>query len=300
MNPSGGQIPPSKQQPDPRLEVLAVIPSSDCPIIVGSPHLGEDLTAILPLSATNGTGKSLLSTNGVQSRASPYDRSPGGGATRRKGSRRFRRENTQIEDLVPRLDKFSLVCGQDTIPAPQVVKLSVPAVPAVSGSTSGLDPAPPSSALPSRRSTRNANRSASVGEGSDIEAPTGSLVGLGSNQETATRVFEPIVMEKDSERVSGSRPIQRTTRSEMMLKPDLWSETDACMVNKEQYSIPGSNDLSESSSTSVNVMDKSMDKIGDSPPADGSAGKLMAEKPWSAESVASSRKSDFHRGGGFE
>ncbi|KAI3814418.1 hypothetical protein L1987_19173 [Smallanthus sonchifolius] len=131
--------------------------------------------------------------------------------------------------------------------------------------------APPSSALPSRRSTRNVNRSASVGEGSDIEEPTGSLVGLGSNQKTATWVFEPIVMEKDSERVSGSRPIQRTTRSEMMLKPDLWSETDACMVNKEQSSIPGSNDLSESSSTSVNVMDKSMDKIGDSPPADGSA-----------------------------
>ncbi|KAI3814420.1 hypothetical protein L1987_19175 [Smallanthus sonchifolius] len=130
---------------------------------------------------------------------------------------------------------------------------------------------PPSSALPSRRSTRNVNRSASVGEGSDIEEPTGSLVGLGSNQKTATWVFEPIVMEKDSERVSGSRPIQRTTRSEMMLKPDLWSETDACMVNKEQSSIPGSNDLSESSSTSVNVMDKSMDKIGDSPPADGSA-----------------------------
>ncbi|KAI3773234.1 hypothetical protein L1987_47758 [Smallanthus sonchifolius] len=137
----------------------------------------------------------------------------------------------------------------------------------------------------------NANRSASVSEGSDIEAPTGSVVGLGSNQETATRVFEPIVMEKESERVSGSRPIQRNTRSEMMLKPNLWSETDACMVNKEQYSIPGSNDLSESLSTSVNVLDKSMDKIGDSPPVPQSVvstGKLMAEKSWSAGSVASS------------
>ncbi|KAI3763418.1 hypothetical protein L1987_53877 [Smallanthus sonchifolius] len=155
------------------------------------------------------------------------------------------------------------------------------------------EPPPPSSALQSRRSTRNANRSASVGEGFDIEAPTGSVVGLGSNQETATRVFEPIAMEKDSERVSGSRPIQRNTRSEMMLKPDLWSETDACMVNKEQSSISGSNDLSESSSTSVNVLDKSMDKIGDSPPvpqSDVSAGKLMAGKAWSAGSVASSGK----------
>ncbi|KAI3763417.1 hypothetical protein L1987_53876 [Smallanthus sonchifolius] len=155
------------------------------------------------------------------------------------------------------------------------------------------EPPPPSSALLSRRSTRNANRSASVGEGSDIEAPTGSVVGLGSNQETATRVFEPIAKEKDSERVSGSRPIQRNTRSEMMLKPDLWSETDACMVNKEQSSISGSIDLSESSSTSVNVLDKSMDKIGDSPPvpqSDVSAGKLMAGKAWSAGSVASSGK----------
>ncbi|KAI3773233.1 hypothetical protein L1987_47757 [Smallanthus sonchifolius] len=153
------------------------------------------------------------------------------------------------------------------------------------------EPPPPSSALPSRRSTRNANRSASVGEGSDIEAPTGSVVGLGSNQETATRVFEPIVMEKESERVSGSRPIQRNTRSEMMLKPNLWSETDACMVNKEQSSIPGSNDLSESLSTSVNVLDKSMDKIGDSPPVPQSVvstGKLMAGKSWSVGSVASS------------
>ncbi|KAI3797115.1 hypothetical protein L1987_39807 [Smallanthus sonchifolius] len=123
------------------------------------------------------------------------------------------------------------------------------------------EPPPPSSALPSRRSTRNANRSASVGEGSDIEAPTVSVVGLGSNQETATRVFEPIVMEKESERVS------------------------------EQSSIPGSNDLSESSSTSVNVLDKSMDKIGDSPPvpqSDVSTGKLMAGKSWSTGSVASS------------
>ncbi|KAI3730207.1 hypothetical protein L1987_61376 [Smallanthus sonchifolius] len=137
MNPSGGQIPPSKQPPDPRLEYPAIIPSSDSPKIVGSPHLGEDPSTILPPSAAYGTGRSFPSTNGIQSRASPYDRSPGGGATRRKGSRFFRRENTQIEDLVPWLNKFSLICGQDPIPAPQAVKLSVPVVQAVSGSISG-------------------------------------------------------------------------------------------------------------------------------------------------------------------
>ncbi|KAI3814412.1 hypothetical protein L1987_19167 [Smallanthus sonchifolius] len=148
MNPSGGQIPPSKQQPDPRLEVPAVIPSSDCPIIVGSPHLGEDLTAILPLSATNGTGKSLFSTNGIQSRASPYDWSPGGGATRRKGSRRFRRENTQskysplLSDLrVADFIQETASIGAQELPLSMRVPTSPPPVVGLNGPVdSGMEP----------------------------------------------------------------------------------------------------------------------------------------------------------------
>ncbi|KAI3811864.1 hypothetical protein L1987_16560 [Smallanthus sonchifolius] len=120
MIPSGGHIPPSKQPPDPNLEVSSVSPSAVTPNIEGSPHGSEVRTSSLPPSAAAGAGKSSPLTNGVQNRASPYDRSSSGGATRRKGNRLLRRENPQRSipgpvkvvnppALVPEEDGFTLV-----------------------------------------------------------------------------------------------------------------------------------------------------------------------------------------------
>ncbi|KAI3677374.1 hypothetical protein L1987_87000 [Smallanthus sonchifolius] len=101
MIPSGCQNPPLKQPPHPTLEEPTVFPSLDIPKFVVSPQPGEEHTASLPISVTEGAGKPTYVTNGVQSRASPYDRTSSGGATRRKGSRMSRREKPQRTSLDP-------------------------------------------------------------------------------------------------------------------------------------------------------------------------------------------------------
>ncbi|KAI3801848.1 hypothetical protein L1987_29965 [Smallanthus sonchifolius] len=122
---------------------------------------------------------------------------------------------------------------------------------------------PPPSALPSRRSTRGSNRSSTVVEGSDSEAPLVLMVGLGSNQDIAARFFVPPTKENALERDIDARPNLKESRSRLPLIQVLNSETDACCVNKEQSSIPGSNTSSESTD-SVRDMGKMADKIGDS------------------------------------
>ncbi|KAI3756900.1 hypothetical protein L1987_56726 [Smallanthus sonchifolius] len=97
MIPSGCQNPPLKQPPDPSLVDPTISPSLDNPKIDVSPQSGEEHTASLPIPASEGAGKSTYLTNGILSRASPYDRSSSGGATRRKGSRMHRREKPQME-----------------------------------------------------------------------------------------------------------------------------------------------------------------------------------------------------------
>ncbi|KAI3821293.1 hypothetical protein L1987_08857 [Smallanthus sonchifolius] len=122
---------------------------------------------------------------------------------------------------------------------------------------------PPSPALPSRRSTRTKNRSYTGGEGNDLEVPTGSVVGLGLTQEIASRVFEPVVMENDSDRVTDLRRNLVSARAMMEEKQDLMIKTDTCIVNKEQSSIPGSITSSECSSESIRILGSKADQKGD-------------------------------------
>ncbi|KAI3724757.1 hypothetical protein L1987_64522 [Smallanthus sonchifolius] len=113
---------------------------------------------------------------------------------------------------------------------------------------------PPPSALPSRRSTRANNRF------SDSEPLVVPMVGLGSNQEADVRISQPPSMEIPLDMNKDARPILSDARSGMPPIQDVSIEKDACRMNKEQSTVPGSNTSSECSSVSVRDMDSTADK----------------------------------------
>ncbi|KAI3810716.1 hypothetical protein L1987_20338 [Smallanthus sonchifolius] len=128
---------------------------------------------------------------------------------------------------------------------------------------------PPPSALPSRRSTRANNRF------SDSEPLVVPMVGLGSNQEADVRISQPPSMEIPLDMNKDARPILWDARSGMPPIQDVSIEDDACRMNKEQSTVPGSNTSSECSSASVRDMDSTADKVGLSTPI-SSAGKTVS------------------------
>ncbi|KAI3804196.1 hypothetical protein L1987_25561 [Smallanthus sonchifolius] len=167
MSPSGGPIPPSKQPPDPPLEVPTVSLSSDSSKIDDRHRLFEGISASHPLSEAGAVGKSPPLSNGVQNRPSPYDRGSSGGATRRKGLRSARRENPQSgnpnfilrrycrwglgmpfgsccgSSFVQKLEDFGFVCGQasqaDTVtPSPAIPASAGLAAPGTSQASAGV------------------------------------------------------------------------------------------------------------------------------------------------------------------
>ncbi|KAI3743665.1 hypothetical protein L1987_56727 [Smallanthus sonchifolius] len=150
MIPSGCQNPPLKQPPDPSLVDPTITPSLDNPKIDVSPQSGEEHTASLPIPASEGAGKSTYLTNGIQSRASPYDRSSSGGATRRKGSRMHRREKPQMES--PNFPPNLSPVGSGISDSPKApVEDALPSQPKAHAglATSGTNPVPVKAALPS-------------------------------------------------------------------------------------------------------------------------------------------------------
>ncbi|KAI3795501.1 hypothetical protein L1987_38156 [Smallanthus sonchifolius] len=83
----------------------------------------------------------------------------------------------------------------------------------------------------------------------------------------------PIVI--SSELDKGARPIQSDARSGIPSLQAMNLEKDACRVNKEQSTVPGSNTSSELSSDSVRDVDYRADKVGLSTPP-SSAGKTSS------------------------
>ncbi|KAI3813973.1 hypothetical protein L1987_18710 [Smallanthus sonchifolius] len=120
---------------------------------------------------------------------------------------------------------------------------------------------PPPSALPSRRSTRASNRSSDALDGFDLESLVMPVVGLGSNLEAKARGPQPPTIVISSELDKGARPIKSEARSGMPSLLAVNLEKDACQVNKEQSTVPGSNTSSEFSSASVRDVDNMADKV---------------------------------------
>ncbi|KAI3813971.1 hypothetical protein L1987_18707 [Smallanthus sonchifolius] len=120
---------------------------------------------------------------------------------------------------------------------------------------------PPPSALPSRRSTRASNRSSDALDGSDLESLVMPVVGLGSNLEAEARGPQPPTIVISSELDKGARPIKSDARSGMPSLLAVNLEKDACQVNKEQLTVPGSNTSSKFWSASVRDVDNMADKV---------------------------------------
>ncbi|KAI3743661.1 hypothetical protein L1987_61372 [Smallanthus sonchifolius] len=151
---------------------------------------------------------------------------------------------------------------------------------------------PPPSALPSRQSTRGNNRVSTDEEISDLAPLVMPVVGFGSIPEVEARVPQPPLSVTTSELEKDSRPNMSATITGMLSIPAVNVEKDACQVNKEQSTVPGSDNSSEASSASVRDMDSTAHEIGwtapvGRPSSAGMVGKINMETTEKSGSVGS-------------